>query len=158
MPRTLILLRPNLGVLHYILAPRSKITPSETPPSWTPPLLPIPLPTPSPPMLLPSTVCKEGVSEVTLPPRKRLYIALGPIYEVGESSSIPRPIGGFKADYGFVATLDDEIRRDPKRDDTDEIYGRLDDAQNDRSLMSGLLNMLFRDRRAHARTTLLMEG
>ncbi|GJV23683.1 reverse transcriptase domain-containing protein [Tanacetum coccineum] len=87
------------------------------------------------------------------------------IYEVGESSSAPtaRPTGGFRADYGFVATLDDEIRRDPERDvgygikDTNEIYGRLDDAQDDRSLMSGRLNMLFRDRRAHARTALLME-
>ncbi|GKG50254.1 hypothetical protein Tco_0521354, partial [Tanacetum coccineum] len=27
-----------------------------------------------------------------------------------------RPIGGFRADYGFVGTLDDEIRRDPERD------------------------------------------
>ncbi|GKB92638.1 hypothetical protein Tco_0964910, partial [Tanacetum coccineum] len=141
----------------YILAPRSETPPSETPPSWTPPLLPIPLPTPSPPMLLPSTFYREGVSEVTLPPQKRLCIALGPRYEVGESSSTPRPIGGFKADYGFVPTLDDEIRRDLERDDTNEIYGRLDDAQNDRSLMSGRLNMLSRDRRAHARTALLME-
>ncbi|GJV12916.1 putative reverse transcriptase domain-containing protein [Tanacetum coccineum] len=141
----------------YILAPRSKTPPSETPPSWTLPLLPIPLPTPSPPMLLPSTVCRAGVFEVTLPPRKRLCIALGLRYEVGESSSAPRPIGGFRADYGFVPTLDDEIRRDPERDDTDEIYGRLGDAQDDRSLMSGRLNMLFRDRRAHARTALLME-
>ncbi|GJW75613.1 hypothetical protein Tco_0134983 [Tanacetum coccineum] len=32
--------------------------PSSTPPSRTPPLLPIPLPTPSPPMLLPSTDCR----------------------------------------------------------------------------------------------------
>ncbi|GKF95133.1 hypothetical protein Tco_0287868, partial [Tanacetum coccineum] len=43
------------------------------------------------------------------------------------------------------------------RQDTGEIYGRLDDAQDDRSLMSGRLNMLFRDRCAHARTALLME-
>ncbi|GKA43453.1 putative reverse transcriptase domain-containing protein [Tanacetum coccineum] len=91
--------------------------PSSTPPSGTPPLLPIPLPTPSPPLLLPSTVCRAGVSEVTLPPRKRLCIALGPRYEVGESSSAPtaRPTRGFRADYGFVGTLDDEIRLDPKR-------------------------------------------
>ncbi|GKB16386.1 hypothetical protein Tco_0850309 [Tanacetum coccineum] len=56
--------------------------------------------------------------EVCLPPRKRLCIALGPRYEVGESSSAPaaRPTGGFRADYGFVATLDREIRRDPERD------------------------------------------
>ncbi|GKF86771.1 hypothetical protein Tco_0254598, partial [Tanacetum coccineum] len=37
---------------------------------------------------------------------------------VGESSSAPaaRPTGGFRADYGFVATLDRDIRRDPDRD------------------------------------------
>ncbi|GKG06503.1 hypothetical protein Tco_0329472, partial [Tanacetum coccineum] len=91
-------------------------------------------------------------------------------YEVDESSSAPtaRPIGGFRADYGFVGTLDDEIRREPEREvgygiidawddmvedihDTDEIYGRLDDAQDDKLLMSGWLNVLHRDRRAHAR-------
>ncbi|GKA29965.1 hypothetical protein Tco_0716210, partial [Tanacetum coccineum] len=95
----------------------SHLLPLSTPPSGTPPLLPIPLPTLSPPLLLPSTDCRAGVSEVTLPPRKRLCIALGPRYEVGESSSAPtaRPTRGFRADYGFVATLDDEIRRDPER-------------------------------------------
>ncbi|GJV47089.1 hypothetical protein Tco_1437301 [Tanacetum coccineum] len=41
--------------------------------------------------------------------------------------------------------------------DTYEIYVRLYDAQDDRLLMRGRLNMLFRDRRAHARTALLME-
>ncbi|GKF15048.1 hypothetical protein Tco_0056510 [Tanacetum coccineum] len=143
-----------------------------TPPSGTPPLLPIPLPTLSPPLLLPSTDCKGGVSEVTLPPRKRLCIALGPRYEVGESSSAPtaRLIRGFRADYSFVDTLDEEIRQDPEREvgygitntwdemlDTDEIYGRLDDAHDDKLLMSDRLNMLFRDRRAHAHTALLME-
>ncbi|GKC63832.1 hypothetical protein Tco_1096430 [Tanacetum coccineum] len=63
--------------------------PSSTSPSGTPPLLPIPLPTSSPPFLLPSTDCRAGVSKVTLPPRKRLCITLGPRYEVGESSSAP---------------------------------------------------------------------
>ncbi|GKE50201.1 hypothetical protein Tco_1481459 [Tanacetum coccineum] len=43
------------------------------------------------------------------------------------------------------------------RQDTDEIYGRLDDTQDDRSLMSGQLNLLCRDRRAYARTTRLIE-
>ncbi|GKD84481.1 hypothetical protein Tco_1355635, partial [Tanacetum coccineum] len=151
----------------YILASRS-----ETPPSGTPPLLPIPLPTPSPPLLLPSTVCRAGFSEVSLPPRKRLYIALGLRFEAGESSSAPtaRPTGGFKEDYGFVSTLDDEIRRDLEREvgygitdtwdemDTNKIYRRLDDAQADRSLMSGQLNMLRRDRCAHARIARLMKS
>ncbi|GKB22328.1 putative reverse transcriptase domain-containing protein [Tanacetum coccineum] len=43
------------------------------------------------------------------------------------------------------------------RQDTYEIYGRLDDAQDDRLLMSGQLNMLRRDRCAHACTARLME-
>ncbi|GKC70211.1 hypothetical protein Tco_1116094 [Tanacetum coccineum] len=113
----------------YILASRSETPPSRTPPSRTPPLLLIPLPTPSSPLLLPSTDCRAGVSEV------------------GESSSAPtaRPTREFRRDYGFVATLDDEIRRDPERDD-------------DRSLMSDQLNILRRDRRTHAHTSRLMES
>nr|GFC71828.1 hypothetical protein [Tanacetum cinerariifolium] len=51
------------------------------------------------------------VLEVTLPPQKRLCISLGLRFKVGESSSVhtARPTGGFRADYGFVSTLDDEI-------------------------------------------------
>ncbi|GJU52291.1 hypothetical protein Tco_1226005 [Tanacetum coccineum] len=41
--------------------------------------------------------------------------------------------------------------------DTNEIYTRLDDEQSRRQLLAGRLNMLFRDRRAHARTARLME-
>ncbi|GJU07541.1 hypothetical protein Tco_1123971 [Tanacetum coccineum] len=95
----------------------------------------------------PSTTIEVGVSEVTLPPQKRLCIALGLRYE----------------------HLDDEIRQDPKRyvgyritdtwDEmgTNEIYVRLNDAQDERLLMSGQLNVLHKDRRAHACTTRLME-
>nr|GFD29950.1 hypothetical protein [Tanacetum cinerariifolium] len=45
---------------------------------------------------LPSASRREDRPEVTLPPRKRLYITLGPRYEVGESSSAAaaRPAGG----------------------------------------------------------------
>ncbi|GJT45288.1 hypothetical protein Tco_0954003, partial [Tanacetum coccineum] len=60
-------------------------------PIRTPSPLPIPAPTSSPPLLLPSTSRREYRPEVTLPPRKR-------------------------ADYGFVATMDREIRRDLERD------------------------------------------
>ncbi|GJU14141.1 hypothetical protein Tco_1136537 [Tanacetum coccineum] len=176
----------------YILASRS-----ETPPSGTPPLLPIPLPTPSPPLLLPFTDRRADRPEVCLPPRKRLYIAQGPRYDVGESSSAPRPTRGFRAYYGFVATLDVEIRRDPERaigygitdtwddmlvgmpgapatddtklgrrmtefatmfrQDTNEICGRLDEAQDARAVLSGRLNLLQRYRHSHAYTALLME-
>ncbi|GKC75127.1 hypothetical protein Tco_1125901, partial [Tanacetum coccineum] len=130
---------------------------------------------------------------------KRLGISLGPRYEVGESSSAAatRRAGGLRADHGFVATIDREIRHDPKREvgygitdswdeivetlqgvpvstdtelgrhmtafetkvrqDTYEIYTRLDDEQSERQLLAGQLNMLFKDRREHAYTRHLME-
>nr|GEU31176.1 putative reverse transcriptase domain-containing protein [Tanacetum cinerariifolium] len=96
---------------------------------------------------------------IILPYTREFVAMLSSRYEVGESSSAitARPTKGFRADYGFVATLYYEIRRDPERDDTDENCGRLDDAEDDRLLMSGQLNMLHRDRRAHARTARLME-
>nr|GEU84606.1 NADP-dependent malic enzyme [Tanacetum cinerariifolium] len=105
--------------------------------------------------------------------------------------------GQRRADYGFVATVDREILRNPERQvgygitdlwdeivetlqgapvstdtelgryvrefetrvrqDTDEIYMRLDDEQTERQLLAGRLNMLFRDMRAHAYTRQLME-
>ncbi|GJY45557.1 putative reverse transcriptase domain-containing protein [Tanacetum coccineum] len=150
----------------YIFASRT-----ETPPSGTPQLLPIPLPTSSPPLLLPSTDCRAGVSEVTLPPQKRLCITLGLRFMVGETQ---RDVG-----YGITDTWDEmvkDMQGTPSatdvaglgqrmtdlvttvRQDTDEIYGRLDDAQDDRSLMSSQLNLLCRDRCAHARIARLMEG
>nr|GFA85092.1 hypothetical protein [Tanacetum cinerariifolium] len=71
----------------------------------------------SPPLQLPSASRREDRPEVTLPPRKKLGIALGPRYEVGESSyAAARPAGGLRADYGFVATMDREIMRDPERE------------------------------------------
>ncbi|GJW21532.1 hypothetical protein Tco_0032154 [Tanacetum coccineum] len=49
---------------------------------------------------------------------KRLCISLGPRFEVEESSSsaAARSTRGFRADYGFVGTLDAEIRRDTNRE------------------------------------------
>ncbi|GKC70446.1 hypothetical protein Tco_1116329 [Tanacetum coccineum] len=71
----------------------------------------------TPPLHLLSTDRREDRHEVTLPPRKRLGIALGPAYEVRESSTAAaaRPTGGLRADYGFVATMNREIRLDPER-------------------------------------------
>nr|GFB61462.1 hypothetical protein [Tanacetum cinerariifolium] len=147
--------------------PASPLSPWSSPP----PQIPFP---PLPP--LPSASHRENRPEVTLPPQKRLGIALGPRYEVGDSSSAAaaRPARGFRADYGFVTTMDREIMRDPEREvgygitdswdefvetlqDTDEIYMRLDDEQTERQLLAGRLNMLFRDRRAHAYIRQLME-
>ncbi|GJX22842.1 hypothetical protein Tco_0227287, partial [Tanacetum coccineum] len=72
----------------------------------------------TPPLRLLSTDRREDKPEVTLPPRKRLGIALGPIYEIGESLSAAaaRLAGGLRENYGFVATMDREISRDLERD------------------------------------------
>nr|GFC06577.1 hypothetical protein [Tanacetum cinerariifolium] len=154
--------------LPLILSPPLPV--SDAPSSGTPLLLPISAPTSSPPLQLPSASRREDRPKVTLPPRKRLGIAHGPGYEIGESSSaaVSRLAGGLRADYGFVATIDREIMRDPERvvgyritdsvrRDMDEIYMRLDDEQSERQLLAGRLNMLFRDRRAHTYTRHLME-
>ncbi|GKB66990.1 hypothetical protein Tco_0928402, partial [Tanacetum coccineum] len=122
--------------------------------------------------LLPSTDRRADRPEVYLPPWER-------------------------ANYGFVATLDAKIRRDPERDvgygitntwdemivgmpgapatddtelgrqmtkfatmvrqDTYEFYGRLDEAQDARGVLSGRFNLLQRDRCSHSYTALLME-
>ncbi|GJY98755.1 hypothetical protein Tco_0516185 [Tanacetum coccineum] len=108
--------------------------------------------------------------------------------ESSSATAAARLAGGLRADYGFVATMDREIKHDPERDvgygitelwdeivetlqgapvstDTElgrhmtafEIYTRLDDEQSQRQLLVGRLNMLFRDRRAHAYTRHQME-
>nr|GEW97610.1 hypothetical protein [Tanacetum cinerariifolium] len=91
----------------YILVPRLGILPSETPPSGSPLLLPIPLSASSPPLVLPSTDCRVDAPEVMLPPHKRLCITLGLRYKVRDCSSAPtgRLTRGFRVDYGFVGTL-----------------------------------------------------
>ncbi|GJS66536.1 hypothetical protein Tco_0681100 [Tanacetum coccineum] len=138
----------------FILSP----TRLDAPSSGIPPPLPISVPTSSPPLLLPSASRREDRPEVTLPPRKRLGIALGPRYEVGESSSAAaaRPAGGLRADYGFVATMDREIRRDPERevgygitDSWDEIVETLQEAPV-MSLRTTILGQMSEIRELHA--------
>ncbi|GJV02871.1 hypothetical protein Tco_1336440 [Tanacetum coccineum] len=55
-----------------------------------------------PPLQLLSSDHRTDRPEITLPPRKRLGIDLGPRYEIRESSAAAttRPIGGRRADYG----------------------------------------------------------
>ncbi|GJS65266.1 hypothetical protein Tco_0679830 [Tanacetum coccineum] len=106
----MIRLRAEAASTSHSLPLPPPIIPSHTrpdaPPSGTPPLH------------LLSADHRADRPEVTLPPRKRLGIALGPRYEVGESLSATaaRPTGGLRADYGFVATIDKEIMRDLERD------------------------------------------
>nr|GEY53846.1 hypothetical protein [Tanacetum cinerariifolium] len=79
----------------------------------SPSILPIPLPTTSPPLQLLSFDRKADRPEVTLPPQKRLSIVHCSRYEAGESlaAAAARPIEGRRADYRFVGSVEAEIRR-----------------------------------------------
>ncbi|GKF06951.1 hypothetical protein Tco_0037619, partial [Tanacetum coccineum] len=92
------------------------------------------------------------IPKAVLLPRKRLCLTLGPRFEVGESSSATaaRPTRGYRVDYRFIGTLDAE--------DTDETYVQFEDAQDDRALLKGQVNMLRRDRQYHLNTTMLVES
>ncbi|GKC62420.1 putative reverse transcriptase domain-containing protein [Tanacetum coccineum] len=124
----------------------------------------LPLP---PPIILSHT--RPAASSSGTPPLHLLSTDRREDRPESSSAAAARPAGGLRADYGFVATMDREIRRDLERDvgygitdswdeiDIDEIYTRLDDEQSQRQLLAGRLNMLFRDRRAHAHIRFLME-
>ncbi|GKA78870.1 hypothetical protein Tco_0785407 [Tanacetum coccineum] len=73
----------------------------------SPPLLPLP-----PSLYIPPSIdCRDDIPESERPPRKRSCLfALGPRYEVEESSNA-RPTRGRGIDYGFVSMVDAEVRR-----------------------------------------------
>ncbi|GKG24720.1 hypothetical protein Tco_0395348, partial [Tanacetum coccineum] len=99
---------------------------------------------------------KADIIEAVLLPRKTLCLALGPIMEVGESSSTTatRPTRGYRADYGYIGTLDAEIRRDRVR----EIGYEITDVWEDPAEAIEEVNMLRRDRRYHLNTASLVES
>nr|GFC14747.1 hypothetical protein [Tanacetum cinerariifolium] len=178
--------------------PASPLSPWSSPPPQIPfpPLPPILSPpshvlSPAPP---PSPIRSLGYRAATIRLRAEAASTSSPPLQLPSASrredrteslsaAAARPAGGLRADYGFVATIDREIMRDPEREvgygitdstdmelggymrefemrvrqDTEEIYMRLDDEQSERQLLAGRLNMLFRDRRAHAYTRNLME-
>ncbi|GJU39681.1 hypothetical protein Tco_1192638 [Tanacetum coccineum] len=122
-----------------------------------------------------SPIHETEIPEIYLPLRKRsCRTAPTPGYEVGESSAV----GAARQDGPAVARADlygfiDMVDATPGRlmsselgygitdtwDDLEDgiMYSLLEDAREDRSLLRGRVNMLFRDRPYHRRTALLME-
>ncbi|GJU34128.1 hypothetical protein Tco_1182482 [Tanacetum coccineum] len=74
--------------------------------------------------------------------------------EVGESSTTVRPIGGYRADNGFIGTLDAETRRQRAEED---IYAVIEDAQDRQTRLLQRVDVLIEDREFHQETVLLME-
>ncbi|GJY59310.1 hypothetical protein Tco_0459202 [Tanacetum coccineum] len=116
------------------LLPQIPLPPLPPPPSSLHLPLPIStsLPLPSSPLPpLPASLSvpplvdrREGTPEAELPPRKRLCMTTPTSRnEVGESSTTaPRPTGGHRADYGFIGTMDAEIRLDVLTEDRQFHY------------------------------------
>ncbi|GJZ76206.1 hypothetical protein Tco_0640671 [Tanacetum coccineum] len=108
----------------------STITPDTSPSLPLPP--PLPVLSPAPP---PSPICSLGYRaamirlraeaastshSLSLPPPFLLSPTKSDAPSSGtdpsSSAAAARPVGGFRVDYDFVATMDREIRRDPERE------------------------------------------
>ncbi|GJR54519.1 hypothetical protein Tco_1405040 [Tanacetum coccineum] len=110
-------LSPWSSLLPQIPLPPLPPTPSSL---HLPPPVPTSLPlslSPLPPLpaslfIPPLVDHREDIPKAELPPHKRLCpTAPTSRYEVGESSNAaPRPTRGHRADYGFIGTMDAEIR------------------------------------------------
>nr|GEZ72947.1 hypothetical protein [Tanacetum cinerariifolium] len=137
-------LPPILSPPSPVLSPAPPPIPIHAPSSGTPLLLPISASTSSPPLQLPFASHGEDRPEVTLPPQKRLGIALGPRYEREVGYGITdswdeivetlqgAPVSTDTELGGYMREFETRVRQD-----TDEIYMRLDDEQNASDLVRG---------------------
>nr|GFC37069.1 hypothetical protein [Tanacetum cinerariifolium] len=158
------------------LTPLSSLLPQiPSPPLLaSPPILPIPLPTVSPPLQLLSFDRRADRPEVTLPPRKRSSIVHRPGYEAGESSAAAaaRPIEGRRADYGFVGSVEAEIRRriaedigygiryawiDPRDIDEEEALTTLEGVNTRLTELTAVVEALVDDSQYHYETGRLVD-
>nr|GEX41431.1 hypothetical protein [Tanacetum cinerariifolium] len=101
---------PPPSPLTPLSSPLPQIPSSSLPAS--PPILLIPLPAASLPLQLLSSGHRADRPEVTLPPRKRMTNVHCPRCEAGESLvvAVARPMETHRADYGFVGSVEAEIR------------------------------------------------
>ncbi|GJR96503.1 hypothetical protein Tco_0268677 [Tanacetum coccineum] len=117
----------------------------------SPPLPPLP----SSLYIPPPVDLRDDIPKFEQPPRKRLCLStLGSRYEIGESSTA-RPTGDRGVDYGFVSTVEAEVRRQGISDvgvtelaelyerDTQDLYALLEDAQDGDSMDYGRGGLCF---------------
>nr|GFB33703.1 hypothetical protein [Tanacetum cinerariifolium] len=170
--RLLAISTPPASPLSHWFSPPSQIPSPPLPPILSPPspiLAPAPPPSPIRSLGYRAAMIRlrDEAASTSPPPSQLPLLVAGRIDQM-----LPYHLeraGGFRADYGFVAagapvSTDTELGgyvrefESRVRQDMDEIYTRFDDEQTERQLLAGRLNMLFRDRRAHAHTRLLMEA
>ncbi|GJV20682.1 hypothetical protein Tco_1369702 [Tanacetum coccineum] len=113
--------------------------------------------------------------EITLPPRKRLGIDIGPRYELIESSAAAatRPIGGRRIDYGFVDPREAIEEVAPmtlggvntrvteltavQEQDTQDIYAVIEDTQDRQTQIYQSVGTLVDDSQYHYETARLLD-
>ncbi|GJZ36678.1 putative reverse transcriptase domain-containing protein [Tanacetum coccineum] len=107
---------------------------------------PLPLPTPS-------TKRIANIPEADMPPQKRLCLAPGPRFEDPTEATKEVPPTTMVELSQRVTNLVITVRQN-----TDEIYMRFEDAQDDRALLRGQVNMLRRDMQYHLKIAMLVES
>ncbi|GJV54864.1 hypothetical protein Tco_1455869 [Tanacetum coccineum] len=131
----------------------------------------LPLPTSSPPLQLLSSNRRADRPEITLPPRKRLGIDLGPRYEIGESSAAAaaRPIGGHvwvdpreaieevaPMTLEGVNTMVTELAAIQEQD-TQDIYAVIEDTQDRQTQIYQSIETLVDDSQYHYEIARLLD-
>nr|GEV00790.1 putative reverse transcriptase domain-containing protein [Tanacetum cinerariifolium] len=159
-PQTPILLPYGAEVERLLALPT---LPSSLLTSLSSPLPPLPASLSIPPPV----DHREDTSEAELPPHKRLCLTtLTSRYEVGESSTAtPRPTRGHRADYGFISTIDAEIRRQRAEEVgysirnvwVDPAEAVEEDAQNRQTQLSQRVDILVEDKQFHYETARLLD-
>nr|GEW94263.1 putative reverse transcriptase domain-containing protein [Tanacetum cinerariifolium] len=112
--------------------------------------------------LLPSTSRRTDIPEANMPPRKKACLtAPAPGFEIRESSAAgaARQTGTTESDLRRCRGVNERVTEldTTVRQRTDEFETRFEDAQFDRALLRAQVNTLFRDRRDHCHTTMLMD-
>ncbi|GJZ49425.1 reverse transcriptase domain-containing protein [Tanacetum coccineum] len=148
-------LTPLSSPLPHIPSPPLPPPPSSLHlPPPVPTSLPLPL-SPLPPLpallFIPPVDRREDTPKAELPPRKRLCLTAPALrYKVGESSTAaPRSTGGHGADYGFISTVDAEEQ------DTQDIYGVIEDTHGRQTQIYQRVDILAEDRQFHYETARL---
>ncbi|GKE80461.1 hypothetical protein Tco_1550461 [Tanacetum coccineum] len=141
----------------FILSPTRPDAPPPLPTSSPTSLTPLLLPSasPPPPLLLDQLEVLGQITALLPLWTGRSGVTRRDMLDMGSRIREIRLLRPYSTDTDLgahVREFESMVRRD-----TDEIYTRLDDEQSQRQLLAGRLNMLFRDRRAHARTARLLE-
>nr|GEW42779.1 reverse transcriptase domain-containing protein [Tanacetum cinerariifolium] len=141
--RLLAISSPPASPLSHWSSPPPRIPLPPLPPILSPPS---PVLSPAPP---PSPIRSLGYQAAMIRLRDEAASTSSPPLQLpstreSSSAAAAKPAGGLRADYGFVATMDREIMRNPERDASDLVRGEV------MSLRTTVLGQMSEIRELHA--------